>query len=129
MSKAKQYIEDLGDAIKKEIAGEPTPWAKFAQQQGKTEEQLRAEGKSPPPHCKRVLTCKNHPTLRWSTKREFGRTLFYDGQVFDPPLFYSDFSGMISNRDPLEHPECDCPYEDLIPAPEDKILNADLYKD
>lgn len=105
----------------------------FPERHSVTEEQLRAHDKQPQPHNKRVLTCKNHRHLRWSTKREAGRTLYYLGQAFDPPRYHADFSGLVCREQELIEGkvrgihECPCPPSDLIPAPEDKILNPDLY--
>lgn len=95
-----------------------------------TEAELKASGKTPTPHAKRVLTCKNHPDLRWETKREFGRNIFFIGRAYDPPKYHQDFSGLVCEditEDWQRVPECDCTVSDLIPAPEDKVMNPDLY--
>jgi hypothetical protein len=78
---------------------------------------------------KRVLTCKNHPDLRWSTKREPGRTLFFNG-IPDGTGLYHDGSGVSTTHlrpDGSVVQECTCSAGDLIPAPEDRLVNPDLY--
>lgn len=79
-----------------------------------------------------ILTCRNHPTLRWSTKEiavtdgryngarslgfrgtPSGRGMFADGSGLDCALVDADGS-------PVE--ECDCPVDDLAVAPEDALV-------
>ena len=76
------------------------------------------------------LTCKNHPTLRWSCK-EIAWSGFYNGcrnihfcGTYKGKL-YSDKSG--SECDHFASPECSCPSSDLILSPEDKEI-AEHYK-
>ncbi len=81
----------------------------------------------------RILTCKNHPELRWSCKDiawsgfyNGFRTIFFNGES-DGTGMYSDGSGMgcstyFKNRkDPIVT-ECSCPSSDLILAPEDSLV-------
>lgn len=58
-----------------------------------------------------ILTCKQHPRLRWSCK-SIGFTVGegYNGLRH---IFYT------GSNPPAEH-ECSCPPEDLILAPEDE---------
>lgn len=85
----------------------------------------------------RILTCKNHPHLRWSTKnvawsvREDG-TGYYNGSR---NIFFTGFVGGQMHRDqsgvdtvlidPLTRDlaqECACPASDLVLAHEDKLV-------
>ena len=84
-----------------------------------------------------ILTCKNHPDLRWSCKEiafssEHGyngqRHLFFKG--FSLGKMYSDNSGLNCS---LVHPtipdkyaeECSCSSSNLILAPEDVLVKRD----
>jgi hypothetical protein len=80
----------------------------------------------------RILTCKNHPNLRWSTKdiawqEGYGytgvRTLFFKGTPSGTGM-YSDHSGLDCTKikDGKSVHECECPAKDLILAPEDKLV-------
>jgi hypothetical protein len=89
----------------------------------------------------RILTCKNHPNLRWACKDQAfnqtannglggytgERTLFYKGTpVYNPdgsPKMYDDFSGLQCTEvvDGKYLWECSCPPSDLILAPEDAL--------
>ncbi len=81
-----------------------------------------------------ILTCKDHPHLRWSCKEiafddEHGyngtRHLHYKGtvRIIDgAPQMYSDMSGV--QCDFLE-PECACPVECLTRASEDALVRRD----
>lgn len=88
----------------------------------------------------RILTCKNHPDLRWSCKdiawtpasgdRPGGyngsRTLGFRGKPTGQGMF-SDMSGMycslveeVGNSGAyVAIEECDCPLSDFVLAPED----------
>lgn len=79
-----------------------------------------------------ILTCKNHPKLRWSCKEiaftdEGGydgtRNLFFDGTP-DGTGMYQDKSGLscthFKNGKNVE--ECNCSGHVLIRAPEDKLV-------
>lgn len=88
-----------------------------------------------------ILTCKNHPELRWNTKicavdknakpgeparYDSSRNIFFNGwNTTDPPTPYPDKSGfetsiMRGEGDSVEFArECDCPASLLIIAPED----------
>lgn len=90
----------------------------------------------------RILTCKNHPELRWGCKdiawsqsdsegRSGGyngaRQLFYKG-VPSGRGMYADGSGLDCT---LIHPEtgaymneCACPVSDLVLAPEDSLVTG-----
>lgn len=90
-----------------------------------------------------ILTCKNHPNLRWSCKEcavnadgsyNGSRNIFFDGEPTGEGM-YSDGSGLhctqyIYGKDAegkttgLERfvTECDCPASDLIRAPEDALV-------
>jgi len=83
----------------------------------------------------RILTCKNHPDLRWSCKDiawcdGFGyngcRNIFFDGTPSGKGMF-SDLSGLdcILFKDGQEIKECSCPSKDLILAPEDKLVKRE----
>jgi hypothetical protein len=75
----------------------------------------------------RILTCKNHPDLRWSCKDvawsgyyNGSRSIFFNGTPSGRGM-YSDNSGLDCTRvkdDKLVN-ECTCPPSDLILAPED----------
>ena len=73
----------------------------------------------------RILTCKNHPNLRWSTKEQAvykghytgARNIMYNGSL--PYTVYSDKSGIHCEG---TEAECFCRASDLILAPEDKML-------
>lgn len=80
----------------------------------------------------RILTCRNHLNLRWSCKdiAWFGgyngcRNIFFNG-VPSGKGMYSDGSGLnCTHTDPetgLYVPECKCPPNDLILAPEDSLV-------
>ncbi len=79
-----------------------------------------------------ILTCKNHPRLRWSCKEiafsdKYGydgsRNIFFGG-VPDDNGMYSDNSGLsctrIKDNELVE--ECSCPASNLIRAPEDRYV-------
>ena len=84
-----------------------------------------------------VLTCKNHPHLRWSCKEiafEEGnggyngrRTLFFNGQAtgkfydWGAPRCVKTVEGALIE-------ECSCPASDLVKAPEDAKAEQ-LYLD
>ena len=86
----------------------------------------------------RILTCKNHPQLRWSVKdiaiggvnpgepalyngsrnicfcgTPSGKDMYYDGSGLDC-LTYVPGGGIIQ--------ECACPSKDLVIAPEDPMV-------
>jgi hypothetical protein len=74
----------------------------------------------------RILTCKNHPDLRWYTKPEAvsasghytgARNIFFI--VADIEVDYHA-NGCQVNVNNWPEPECSCPASDLILAPEDK---------
>lgn len=82
----------------------------------------------------RILTCKNHPELRWSTKdiawttNKDGsgyyngcRSIFFNGTPTGEGM-YHDGSGLHCTglKDGKVYVECSCPPSDLILAPEDK---------
>ena len=88
-----------------------------------------------------ILTCKNHPNLRWSCKDEAisnggyngARSLFFDGEPTGEGM-YHDGSGLnCSTHIPERNEkgelvryrvvsECACSPRDLILAPEDKLV-------
>lgn len=79
-----------------------------------------------------ILTCKNHPELRWSCKEiafsdDLGyngmRNIFFDG-IPDETGMYADGSGLSCTtvKDGKIIKECTCPSEDLIRAPEDALV-------
>lgn len=83
----------------------------------------------------RILTCQNHPNLRWSTKEEAWsgfyngqRNIFFNGEP-DGKGMYSDGSGLSCStyfpdrEDPIVR-ECDCPADRLRLAPEDALVVA-----
>jgi len=78
----------------------------------------------------RILTCKNHPDLRWSCKEiawvdgyNEKRHLFFNGTPSGRGM-YSDGSGLdcVAVKDGVLVEECSCPASDLILAPEDKLV-------
>jgi len=83
-----------------------------------------------------ILTCKNHPELRWSTKEcavtngkyNGQRNIFFEGRpVYNlngTPKMYEDASGLsctMFKDEKLIH-ECDCLLGDLVVAEEDKLV-------
>lgn len=82
----------------------------------------------------RILTCKNHPDLRWSCKDvawtdDHGynnrRYLFFNGTPSGKGM-YSDGSGLDCTKiksDTIVE-ECKCPAADLILAEEDKLVSC-----
>ena len=81
-----------------------------------------------------ILTCKNHPELRWSCKEiafsdDYGyngsRNIFFNGTP-DGKGMYFDGSGLSCTmvKDDKIVTECDCPSSDLIRAPEDKLVKV-----
>lgn len=82
----------------------------------------------------RILTCKNHPELRWSCKDiawsdGYGyngkRNLFFNGTPSGKGMFY-DGSGLECTKvkDGALVDECECPPKDLILAEEDKLVTV-----
>jgi len=82
----------------------------------------------------RILTCKNHPDLRWSVKEiawsggddgayNGARNLHFMGVPSGRGMF-TDGSGLDCDRiiDNKFVPECPCPLDDLVIAPEDKLV-------
>ena len=81
----------------------------------------------------RILTCKNHTNLRWSTKQEAwsgyyngSRNIFFNGEP-DGRGMFSDGSGLhcsmfFPDREDKFVRECSCPSKDLILAPEDALV-------
>jgi hypothetical protein len=85
----------------------------------------------------RILTCKHHPDLRWSSKAEAvggdkpgdparyngARNIFFKGVPSDRGMF-SDNSGLDCDmtKDGKLVFECPCPSSDLIIAPEDPLV-------
>lgn len=76
----------------------------------------------------RILTCKNHPNLRWSCKDiawdghyNGSRNIFFDGVPSGKGMF-SDGSGLDCT---ILVNECDCSSADLILAPEDSLVKRD----
>jgi hypothetical protein len=79
----------------------------------------------------RILTCRNHPELRWSCKDvawsgfyNGSRNIFFKGTP-DGQGMYPDGSGLsctdwIEGQGPIS--ECTCPASDLILAPEDELV-------
>ena len=76
-------------------------------------------------HC--ILTCKNHPDLRWSCKEiawdghyNGKRHLFFNGTPSGKGM-YSDQSGLDCVKFTADGTvkECNCSCEELILAPED----------
>jgi hypothetical protein len=89
----------------------------------------------------RILTCKNHPDLRWSTKdiawtttnEETGegcyngaRNIFFKGTPSGRGM-YSDGSGLDCTfvKDGRVFSECDCSPRFLMLAPEDKLVKRE----
>lgn len=84
-----------------------------------------------------ILTCSNHPELRWSCKEiavtdgkyNFSRTLFFNG--FSTGRMYGDGSGLkctgekLTDNGMVYAAECDCPAENLILAPEDNLVKRE----
>lgn len=88
----------------------------------------------------RILTCKNHPELRWSTKAEAwstyegrgfyngSRSIFYNGTPLKnedgSPKMFRDKSGLdcSTHTGGVAYPECSCSSKDLILAPEDDLV-------
>lgn len=82
-----------------------------------------------------ILTCKNHPNLRWSTKTiaitdgryNGSRSIFFGGEPTTHGM-YQDGSGLDcstyfnNNGNPRVIFECDCPARELILAPEDAMV-------
>ena len=78
-----------------------------------------------------ILTCKNHPNLRWSCKEiaftpgvgyNGARNIFFNG--ISTGKMHSDFSGLqctMIDGDKIVR-ECSCPPSDLILAPEDYLV-------
>ncbi len=79
----------------------------------------------------RILTCKNHPELRWSTKDcawsdgyNGTRSLFFVG-IPDGAGMYADGSGLSCTTVTLTGAivrECACPSTALVLAPEDALV-------
>jgi len=84
-----------------------------------------------------ILTCKNHPDLRWSTKEAAvtngryngARHLFFTGHIATFKGMHQDGSGI--DVSPVQknadgtftvHRECDCSSYDLVVAPEDALV-------
>ena len=83
-----------------------------------------------------ILTCKNHPELRWSTKEcafsdatgyDGSRNIFFNG-IPSGEGMYSDGSGLhctrvqtIEGETHVVH-ECSCKSSDLVRAPEDCLV-------
>ncbi len=83
----------------------------------------------------RILTCKNHPNLRWSTKDEAwagfytgARNILFNGEPTGEGM-YADNSGLDCSDyfpdriEPIVQ-ECSCSSADLILAPEDSLVAA-----
>lgn len=91
-------------------------------------------------HC--VLTCKNHPELRWSSKETAvnksgndglgawngSRHIFFNGTPLlnadGSPKMFDDNSGLdcTTFKDGKHYAECACSPSDLILAPEDILV-------
>lgn len=83
-----------------------------------------------------ILTCKNHPNLRWSCKEiaftpGYGyngiRNIFFNGTPSGEGM-YSDKSGLhcsFLDENGQVVQECTCPSRDLILAPEDDLVKRD----
>lgn len=82
----------------------------------------------------KILTCKNHPELRWSCKdiawdEGYGynssRHIFFNGTPSGKGM-YSDGSGLDCTymKDGKHFEECKCPASDLILAPEDELVKT-----
>jgi len=87
----------------------------------------------------RILTCKNHPELRWSCKDiawrdDYGyngcRNIFFNGTSSGKGM-YSDNSGLETThfKDGERVIECKCPFKDLILAPEDVLVKRPPSKE
>ena len=80
----------------------------------------------------RILTCKNHPNLRWSCKDIAWSSTGYNGSrhlsycgIPSGVGMFSDGSGLDCTITDIEGkyiPECECPASDLILAPEDALV-------
>lgn len=79
----------------------------------------------------RIMTCKNHPDLRWSCKHiawsdghgyNGSRAIYFRGTPSGKGMF-SDNSGLdcIRVKNGIVIEECSCSVRDLILAPEDKL--------
>ncbi len=78
-----------------------------------------------------ILTCKNHPNLRWSCKEiavtngryNGSRNIFFNGAPSGEGM-YSDGSGLHCTEvvDGQYVRECTCPGSDLVVAPEDSLV-------
>lgn len=80
-----------------------------------------------------ILTCKNHPNLRWSCKEiavnkdgsyNGSRGIYFDGEPTGEGM-YDDGSGLNCSRyrkDGSFVEECKCPPEDLTFAPENELV-------
>lgn len=82
-----------------------------------------------------ILTCKNHPNLRWSCKEiaytegygyNGARSIFFNGEPSGHGMHFDqsglDCSTYFPDRaDPVVR-ECTCPPSDLILAPEDALV-------
>ena len=88
----------------------------------------------------RILTCKNHPKLRWSTKTEAwagfytgARNIFFKGEPTEKGM-YHDNSGLDCSiyfkerTDPIVT-ECPCDSSSLVLAPEDSLVDASWNKE
>ncbi len=80
----------------------------------------------------RILTCKNHPELRWSCKDiawtngyNGSRGFFYKGIPSGEGMF-DDGSGLdcVKVVDGIYVEECACSTSDLIIAPEDSLVTC-----
>lgn len=79
----------------------------------------------------RILTCKNHPQLRWSCKDiawdghyNGARSIFFNGTPSGKGMF-SDNSGLDCThfwQDESYVEECACSSNGLILAPEDELV-------
>lgn len=84
-----------------------------------------------------ILTCKNHPNLRWGCKDiaftdgygyNGSRNIFFKGEPTGKGM-YEDGSGMYCDTffpdrsDPIVN-ECSCPPTDLIRASEDVLVKS-----
>lgn len=82
-----------------------------------------------------ILTCKNHPNLRWSCKEiavnsdgsyNGMRNIFFNGEPTGEGMF-QDLSGLhcsIFSGGTLVR-ECECPPSDLTWAPEDALVKRE----
>jgi len=78
----------------------------------------------------RILSCKNHPELRWSCKAiawdghyNGARSIFFNGTPSGKGM-YPDKSGLdcTTYKDGSTITECLCSSADLILAPEDELV-------